>query len=298
MNASNHSLAKYGVAALAGTLIYTALWFLWENTIKVNFPKIDISTWLTAGIPFFILITAFLWHIARAPYEIYLEMCAAYEAERKENTATVDKLKQELSNEQNTRIRDISSLNAAIDNLKKPRFEIRCEDGGISSTVNHEATITITYQSSLGSTKTRMEVISLFGFTIKNKGIDTAKNCRATLVRVEKDGLPVLTKTGGLGFEARNVGDDLESVDIPNDIEQAVCACSVTCNERVMIGVGNAKWRHGSTDQTFAQTGDYDIFIDISSDGVATQREHFIFTWLGKRSDSKFRHEPTSGIKT
>jgi len=139
------SWEKYGHALIGFGLFYTVIAvFLPKKYATIEFLGVDMSTWIQLIIPSALLILFLIYHIARAPYEIYKEQFEKHEAEIGEKESIIKKLE------------------AEIESLCAPSLEIEGVTSDIKAAKWHPCQIRIHNKS---STKTadnvRVELISL-----------------------------------------------------------------------------------------------------------------------------------------
>lgn len=177
--------------------------------------------------------------------------------------------------------------------IKAVKIAFRCEREGPASTMNHKHLVQHEYVDYTGNPHGRkgsyLEEMTLLGFTVKNTGTDTAKNCTAHLLRIQKDDQVLLDRTGPLWFEARDHGDDVPTVDLGNQNERAVCLCSVADAGEVNVGPDGQKWRHGPIHKLLGGHGTFVFTVQINREGAVAQTQQFEFIWAKKRQDCYIR---------
>jgi hypothetical protein len=98
------SLEKYGWAILLFGLLYTLIaLFISSQTREEKFWGFDMSFWLTYAIPGEFLFFVLVYHVAKAPYEIYKELYKKTEGEISTRDEIILNIHTELQSALNTK---------------------------------------------------------------------------------------------------------------------------------------------------------------------------------------------------
>jgi hypothetical protein len=90
------SWEKYGHALIAFGLLYTVGAFWLSRWAKKELWGLDMSVWVTLVVPGVLFAAFVVYHLLRAPYEIYLELHKKYEAETTARDITIKTLSDEI----------------------------------------------------------------------------------------------------------------------------------------------------------------------------------------------------------
>ncbi len=98
MKASGKSWGKYNQALAAAVVIYILLailipkWIWLSQWLVKNHPNFDLGAWVQLRVPVILLVVFFIYHVARSPYEIYLEQYRKHDKEIAEKDGAIKNL--------------------------------------------------------------------------------------------------------------------------------------------------------------------------------------------------------------
>lgn len=124
--------SRYGNATRLGGLVAVLLGLTVATWLGSQLMGIELKHWITAVIPLGVLVLGFFYALARAPYEMYLELVAKHDAAKAEMLQEIARLKRELHEREVNEIRQeatrdrlrIDDLDLGLDVSKKYGIDI------------------------------------------------------------------------------------------------------------------------------------------------------------------------------